>query len=88
MWNKFLNYCHKNKFMISAVTLVVVCAIIGISTLVFNNSYSGTNWHWSVSLFGCGIMFFVNFCIIDEKDDDKYLKTTKKIDNEKEIPNV
>lgn len=67
MLNEFLNYCHKNKFMISAITLVVVCSIIGISTLVFNNSYWCTNWHWSISLFGCGISYFVNFCIVKEK---------------------
>jgi hypothetical protein len=70
MWNKFLYYCDKNKFIITAITVVVACAIIGISTLVFNNSYYNTNWHWSVSLFGCGIMFFVNFCITDSEDDN------------------
>jgi hypothetical protein len=70
MWNKFLYYCDKNKFTISVITVILVCAIAGISTLVFNNSYYNTGWHWSVSLLGFGIMFFVNFCIKDSEDDN------------------
>ena len=91
---KFLYYCHKNEFMISMITVIICCGLTAISTLIFKNIYLNTNWYWSVifywlvSFLGCGIIYFVNFCIIDEKDDYKYLKTTKKIDNEKEISNI
>jgi len=83
MKNKFLNYCYDNKTPISLVTVIIVCVIIGISTLVFNNSYYNTGWHWSVSLFGCGIMFFANFCITDV--DDEAIKINKKTNTDLDL---
>lgn len=77
---KFLNFCVRNKAIISILTVIICCSIILIIDKVFHDYYE---IQWSISFFGCAVMWFVNFCIIDsEKLEDK--NPNKESDNSKE----
>lgn len=37
------------------------------SVKYFGNDYFNTGWHWSIAFVAIGIMFFVNFCIVEDE---------------------
>lgn len=75
---KFLNFCVRNKVVINIITVVICVTAILIIDNVFH-AYRGIQW--SISLLGCSIMWFVSFCIIDDKKDTQNKKNT---DNSKQ----
>ena len=75
---KFLRFCITQRSKINFLTCCVACAVIAISTWVFHNDYWKTKWHWIVSVIGCGIMWFVTYCIKDENVLEEYEKLKSK----------
>jgi len=61
-----LKFCVKNRVKINVITYLLVNIIMGISILIFKND-NWSYWHWVVICIGGAIMWFVTFCIIDEK---------------------
>ena len=60
---KFLTYCYKNREAITVISLFLACAQIWFNTSMLGIPYlSGINW--AISFTGCGIAFFVNWCIV------------------------